>query len=93
MCGVNHLHVRGASSASKLSEQVLPDTAASPTHKAIVDRRRRAIFGRAIAPAATGFQDMNDAADHTAIIGSLDTTNIRRQMRFNPFPLLVAQPK
>jgi hypothetical protein len=36
---------------------------------------------------------MNDAADDTSIIGSLDATNIRRQMRFNPLPLLVAQPK
>lgn len=89
----DHLHICGASPAGKLSEQVLPDAAAHPTYKAIVDRRRRSILGRAIALAATGFQDMNDAADHTSIIGSLDTTNIRRQMRFNPFPLLVAQPK
>ena len=91
--GVDHLHICGASAAGKFSEQVLPDAAARPAHKAIVDRRRRSIFGRAIAPAATSFQDMNDTADDTSIIGSLYATNIRRQMRFDPIPLLVAQPK
>ena len=87
------MHICGASAAGKFSEQVLPDAAARPAHKAIVDRRRRSIFGRAIAPAATSFQDMNDTADDTSIIGSLYATNIRRQMRFDPIPLLVAQPK
>lgn len=87
------MHICGASAAGKFSEQVLPDAAARPAHKAIVDRRRRSIFGRAIAPAATSFQDMNNTTDDTSIIGSLYATNIRRQMRFDPIPLLVAQPK
>jgi len=36
---------------------------------------------------------MNDAADDASIICTLDTTDIRRQMRLDPPPLLVAQPK
>jgi hypothetical protein len=36
---------------------------------------------------------MNDAADDASIICSFDTTDIRRQMWFDPPPLLVAQPK
>jgi uncharacterized protein len=36
---------------------------------------------------------MNDAADNASIICTLDTTHVRRQMRFDPTPLLVAQPK
>jgi len=36
---------------------------------------------------------MNDAANDTTIIRALDTTDIRRQMRLDPPPLLVAQPK
>jgi uncharacterized protein len=36
---------------------------------------------------------MYDAADDTTIIRPLDTPNIRRQMRFYPLPLLMAQPK
>jgi len=36
---------------------------------------------------------MYDAADDAAIILSLDTTHIGWQVRFDPPPLLVAQPK
>jgi hypothetical protein len=36
---------------------------------------------------------MHDAADDPAIVRSLDTPHIRRQMRFYPLPLLIAEPK
>jgi hypothetical protein len=36
---------------------------------------------------------MHDPTDHTPIVGSLDATHIRRQMRLNPRPLVVAQPE
>jgi len=36
---------------------------------------------------------MDNAADHTAIFRPLDAPDIRRQVRFNPLPLLIAQPK
>jgi len=36
---------------------------------------------------------MHDAADHAAIVFSLDTSDVRWQMRFDPLPLFVAQPK
>jgi hypothetical protein len=36
---------------------------------------------------------MDDAADHPAIVRPLDAPNIRWQLRFNPLPLLIAQPK
>jgi hypothetical protein len=36
---------------------------------------------------------MHDAADDTPIVRSLDTAHIRRQMRLDPLPLLIAQPK
>jgi hypothetical protein len=36
---------------------------------------------------------MHDAADDPPIIGSLDAADIGRQMRLDPRPLLVAQPK
>ena len=36
---------------------------------------------------------MYDAADDPAIIRPLDTPYIRRQMRFYPLPLLIAEPK
>jgi uncharacterized protein len=36
---------------------------------------------------------MHDTADDAAVVRSLDAPYIRRQMRFDPSPLLVAQPK
>jgi len=36
---------------------------------------------------------MDDTADDAAIICPLDAPNIRRQVRFDPFPLLIAQSK
>jgi hypothetical protein len=36
---------------------------------------------------------MHNAADDPAIVRSLDAPDIRRQVRFDPLPLLIAQPK
>jgi hypothetical protein len=36
---------------------------------------------------------MHDPADHPTIIDPLYAPNIRRQMRLDPSPLFVAQPK
>jgi hypothetical protein len=36
---------------------------------------------------------VHDAADDVAIIHPLDPPDIRRQARFDPPPLLIAQPK
>lgn len=45
-----------------------PDASAAPPVPAIIDRRRRAVFGRTIRPAATALQHVNDAGDHSSII-------------------------
>jgi hypothetical protein len=91
--GVDHLCVCGSSVSSKLPEQVFPDATPRPAHKAIIDRCRRSILGRAIAPATAAFQNMHDAADDAAVVRPLDAPYIRRQMRFDSSPLFVAQPK
>ena len=62
-------------------------------HKAIIDRRRRTVLGRTIAPETAAFQHVHDAADHAAVVHPLDASYIRRQMRLNPRPLLIVQPK
>jgi hypothetical protein len=64
-----------------------------PADKAVINRRRRAILGRAVAPAATAFQYVHNTADDAAIISSFDPAHVRRQVRFDPLPLLIAQPK
>ena len=93
MGGVDHLRVGGSPVPGQLPEQVFPQPAPCPAHEAVIDRRRRAIFGRAIAPAAAALENMDDPADDTAIVNSLYATDIGRQMRLDPKPLLVAQPK
>ena len=90
---VDHLRVCGAPVLSKLSEQIFPDATPCPAHKAVIDRRRRTISFWAIAPAAAALEHVYDPADHAAVVCSLDAAHIRRQMRFNPSPLPVAQPE
>ena len=89
MCGIDHLRVCGSSVPSELPEQAFPDAAASPAHKAVIDRCRRAILRRAIAPATAALQYMHDAADDSAIVRPLDAPDIHRQVRLE----LIAQPK
>jgi hypothetical protein len=36
---------------------------------------------------------VHDTADDAAIIRLLNTADIRRQVRLNPIPLFIAQPK
>jgi hypothetical protein len=36
---------------------------------------------------------MNDAADDPPVVHTLNSTYIRRQMRSDPLPLLIVQPK
>src|SRR6202158_1007574 len=91
--GVDHLRVCGSPVPGKLPEQVFPDATPRPAHEAGIDRCRRTISFRAIAPAAATLEHMHNPADHAPVIHSLDAAHIRRQMRLNPCPLLVAQPE
>ena len=91
--GVDHLRVGGSSVPSKFPEQGFPDAAPRPAHKAVIDRCRRTILGRAIAPATAALQHVHDAADDAAIVHPLDAPDIPWQVRFDPLPLLIAQPK
>src|SRR4051794_9885498 len=91
--GVDHLGVGRSSVPSKFPEQVFPDATPRPAHKAIIDRCRRTVLGRAIAPATAALEYMHDTADDPAIVGSLHTAHIRRLVRFDPLPLLITEPK
>jgi hypothetical protein len=68
-------------------------TAPCPANKPVIDCRRRTVLGRTIAPAATALQHMDNAADDTPVVYSLDASHVRRQMRLDPPPLLIARPK
>jgi hypothetical protein len=93
MRGVDHLRIRGSPIPSKLAEQIFPNAAARPACEAVIDCRRRTILGRAITPTATALQHMHDPADDAAVVCPLDATDVRRQKRLDPRPLLIVQPK
>ena len=74
-------------------DQVHPEPAPRPAVEAVVDRRRRTVLDRAVTPAATSFENMDDARDHPAIV---DATGSRLVLGNKPFdcgPLLVREPK
>jgi len=66
---------------------------ASPSDETDCRWCRRAIEGRTILPAAANLEDMNDAADHSAIVDPPRAGPASRQKRFDRRPLHVAQPK
>src|SRR5690242_9626721 len=90
---IDHLHLGRSPTPGQFAKQVLPQPSTRPAHKAVINGCRRAIFGRAIAPAASALENMHDPADDPAIVYPLDAAHIPRQIRPNSSPLLVAQPK
>lgn len=67
------------SAVGQRREDSLPTSALGPAIEAIVDRRVRTIFGRAIAPARAALQHVYDAADDAPIIFALWSSQVGRQ--------------
>ena len=59
----------------------LPDLAPRPAIEAVVDRGVGAVFGRAIAPAAPGLQDVDDPADDATVVDPASTRLITGQLK------------
>jgi hypothetical protein len=103
MGGIDHLRICQSPVPGKLSEQVFPDSAPRPTYEAVVDRRRRAIDSRAIAPATAALEHMHDAADDAAIVHRFTPrTSVGKcgsirahcsSLSQNSFPLMNPSPK
>ena len=70
-----------------------PMVTARPAIEAVVDRRRRAVFGRAVLPAAAALQNMDDTADDPTIIHPARTGLVLRKMGGNRRPGIITQPK
>ena len=92
MGGVDRLGFGAAPRSGQRAEQVLPNTAPSPAHEAVIDGGRRAVFRRTVTPAAAAAQHMDDTADHAPVINTLLTAHIARQMRLYPLPFPITQP-
>jgi hypothetical protein len=70
-----------------------PSPALGPAVEAIVDRRVRAVFTRAVAPSRTRLQHVNDPAEDAPVVVPIRPRQSRRQMRLDTCPLPVIQPK
>src|SRR5215475_15534400 len=68
MTGIDAELFRHRSCRRHLLEDPLPDAALRPPVVAVIDRCMRSILRGAIAPAASGLKDMQDATDHPAIV-------------------------
>ena len=76
---------KGASSRH-LFEDALPDTTLRPAIVSIVDRRRRPIDGRNVAPSTACLQDMQDARDDRAVVDARLARPALRQVRAERTP-------
>jgi len=90
---VDHLRLGRSTALGKRPEQALPDATLGPPREAVLDCRGRAVLLRAILPTAAALQHVHDAADDPSVIDPLLAPNVGRQIRCDPHPLLVAQPK
>jgi Fibronectin type III-like domain len=93
MAGVQRHLFRWVSRSGDTFENLLPNAPLAPSCEPVVDGLVRAVFLRAILPAAADFQNMHDPAQYASIILALGTRLVRRQMRNDLRPLLIVEPK
>ena len=87
-------NLRGrAAGCSQRYERFLPNPFRSPANEAVVERLGRAIGSRRVLPPAAGLQDMNDTADHSAVIDPRNASRVRRQERLKPAELRLCKPE
>ena len=66
-----------------------PDAPAAPPVPAIIDGRRRAVFGRTVGPATATLEHVNDAGDHPASIDPPRAGLVHRQVRLDGSPSFI----
>lgn len=77
----------------QFGKQILPDAFLRPAVIAIVDRRRGAVCRRAVPPATTRLQHVNDTTDNAPVVFAPPPRRTVRQMWFDQHPLIVRKPK
>src|ERR1700729_763208 len=74
-------------------KQPTPNAAHRPAAKAIVDRRRRPVDGRAILPPTAGLQNVDDAADDPPVVGPSRSGLVLGLQRPNGSPFALRSTK
>src|SRR5262245_14164926 len=93
MTGIDAELFRHRSCRRHLLEDPLPDAALRPPVVAVIDRCMRSILRGAIAPAASGLKDMQDATDHPAIVYARLARLAAWKMGLNRCPGVIRQPQ
>lgn len=93
VAGVDRRRQRKHAPGNKGIKDAAPQLSARPAIEAVVDRRGRTVFGRAVLPAAAGLQHMQDAADDAPIIDPARARLVPWKVRFDRRPRLVVQPE
>lgn len=83
----------GASGGGQGVKELRPDTLGRPSDVPIIECFPWTILGGRVDPAAARLQDVDDPADHAAVIDPRFASRIPRQMRQNPRELFVRQPE
>ena len=74
-------------------KHVRPDALGRPALETVVERLAQAIDRRRVLPSATGDENVDDAADHPAVIDARLAARVGWKIKLKPFKLLVVQPK
>ena len=74
-------------------EDIDPHAPGGPSDETIVERFAEPVDFRRVDPAASGLQDMNDAADDPAVIDPRLASSIGGKKRLKPRELFIRQPE
>jgi len=74
-------------------ENIAPHALGRPAHEPVVEGFARPVDPRRVNPAASGFQNMDNPADHPAVINPGFAPRISWKKRLKPRKLIVIQPK
>ena len=81
---------RDAIDPGELGEDPFPHAAFGPAPEAVVERLLRTVdMFRAIAPATTALQSLDNPGKHAPVIDPWHPTRIVRQERLDPRPLII----
>lgn len=75
------------------AEDAFSNAVLGPANEAVAERLLRPIHIRAVSPAPSAAQRMDDPAQHPAIIHPRLAAYVGRQQRHDPVPLRVGKPK
>ena len=74
-------------------KEIDPDAFLGPADIAVVERFLRPVFRRRVDPSTAGFEHMDDAADHPAVVDARLAARIGGKMRRDLLKLRVCQPE